>query len=234
MKTIGIIGGMSWESTALYYKHINQGVKEKCGGLHSAKIILSSVNFADIETCQSNEDWEGAGKILNQCCKSLERAGADVILIATNTMHKIANQIMNGVDLPLIHIVDPTAKALAANGHKCVGLIGTKFTMQEPFYKERMKKHHGIEVLVPNDSDQLSIHQIIYEELCLGNFSERSKNTFLEIVKNLHAEGASAIILGCTEIGLLLSQNQTKFPLFDTTLLHAESAVNFALKEVAH
>ncbi len=225
MKTIGIIGGMSWESSALYYKAINQGVSESLGGLHSASLILYSVDFAQIEKLQYAGDWDAAGRLLNQAAKSLQAAGADFLVIATNTMHKVADRVLDGIELPLLHIVDPTAEALLQAGHKRVGLLGTGFTMSDAFYKGRMQQKFGLDILVPDESDQALVHRIIYEELCLGKIEAASRELYLQVIDRLRARGAEAVILGCTEITLLIDQSHTTMPLFDTTALHAAAAV---------
>ena len=228
-QSIGIIGGMSWESTQLYYQAINEGIKQALGGLHSARIILNSLDFAAIEKLQHAGDWKGAGECMNQAAKSLERGGADFIVIATNTMHKVANETMQDVNLPLLHIVDPTAEALTLAGHKKVALLGTGFTMSDLFYKGRMSQHYDFEVLVPNANEQAIVHKIIYEELCLGNIRSESRKAYLDIVNSLAEQGCDAVILGCTEITLLIDQSHTDIPLFDTTAIHAQAAVAKAL-----
>jgi len=228
-KSIGIIGGMSWESSLLYYKAINEGIKQSLGGLHSARIILNSVDFATIESLQHKGDWHAAGKLMNEAALSLQRAGADIILIATNTMHKVATETMDGVNLPLLHIVDPTAEAIIRRGYSKIGLLGTGFTMSDEFYKGRMHSKFGLDVLTPNADDQATIHRIIYEELCLGKISSFSRAEYLAVMEKLVDNGAEAIILGCTEITLLVAQTDTPLPLFDTTALHAQAAVTLAL-----
>ena len=230
MKTIGIIGGMSWESTVLYYQWINRGVRREMGGLHSAKLLLSSVDFAEIESLQQSADWEGAGEILNLSARQLQRAGASFLIIATNTMHKVAPQTMKGVDLPLLHIVDPTATAIQAAGLSRIGLLGTGFTMSDAFYKGRMQEVHGVEVIVPSVADQTIVHRIIYEELCLGMIKPASRRQYLDVIQELQNKGAEGVILGCTEITLLVSQEDTDVRLFDTTAIHAEAAVAQALE----
>lgn len=229
MKTTGIIGGMSWESTVLYYQLINTGIKRELGGLHSARLLINSVDFAEIETLQHKGDWDAAGAILNAAARSLQDGGAEQLLIATNTMHKVVDQVMQGIDLPLIHIVDPTADAIRAQGFKSVGLLGTGFTMSDSFYKGRMEQQHGISIIVPEESDQAIVHRIIYEELCLGEIKESSLADYIKVIDKLSARGAEAVILGCTEITLLVQQNHTELPLLDTTALHAEAAVQAAL-----
>jgi aspartate racemase len=233
-KSIGIIGGMSWESSSLYYKAINESVKQSLGGLHSARIILNSLDFAAIESLQHKGDWTAAGKLMNEAALSLQSAGADFLLIATNTMHKVADDTMTGVDLPLLHIVDPTAEAIIKKGHQKIGLLGTGFTMSDEFYKGRMQSKHRLEVLTPNQNDQALIHRIIYEELCLGHVNASSRSEYIEVIEKLAAEGAEAVILGCTEITLLVDQSHTPIPLFDTTALHAAAAAVLALSGEKH
>jgi aspartate racemase len=230
MKTIGLIGGMSWESTLSYYKAINKGIKDKLGGFHSAKICLYSVDFAEIETLQQQGDWDKMAKILSSAAKSVEAGGADCVLICTNTMHKVAPQLAQSVSLPLLHIADATAEKLVADGIKKVGLLGTKFTMEQDFYKGRLTDKFDLDVIVPTPDQQNIIHDIIYSELCLGKITEPSKQNYLKIIKELHKEGAEAIILGCTEIALLVKQSDTPIPLYDTADIHADYAVEFALK----
>lgn len=231
MKTLGIIGGMSWESTVLYYQLINRGIKRELGGLHSAKLLIYSVDFAEIEALQHAGDWDGAGEILNNVAKSLQAAGADLLLIATNTMHKVSAQTLAGIDLPLLHIVDPTAAAISEAGFDKVGLLGTGFTMADDFYKGRMQQQHGINVLVPNEADQSVVHRVIYDELCVGEIKDNSLSAYLEIIERLVEQGAQAVILGCTEITLLVKQQHTAVLLFDTTALHAEAAVTALLED---
>jgi len=229
-KSIGIIGGMSWESTLLYYRAINQGIKTELGGLHSARIILNSLDFAEIEAFQHSGDWASAARLMNTAAKSLELAGADFLLIATNTMHKVASETLLGVTIPLLHIVDPTATAIKAAGWRNIGLLGTGFTMSDNFYKGRMQEQHGLNVIVPSENDQNDVHRIIYEELCLGIVRPDSRETYINIVQSLSDQGAEAVILGCTEITLLLQQHHTHVPLFDTTDIHAKAAYLEALK----
>lgn len=231
MKTLGIIGGMSWESTVLYYQLINRGIKRELGGLHSAQLVIYSVDFAEIEALQHAGEWDAAGQALNDVAKSLQSAGADLLLIATNTMHKVSEQTLDGIDLPLVHIVDPTAAAIREAGFGKVGLLGTGFTMVDDFYKGRMQQQHGIEVLVPNEADQSLVHRVIYDELCLGEIKEASLSAYLEIIDRLIDQGAEAVILGCTEITLLVKQHHTAVRLFDTTALHAQAAVTALLQE---
>ena len=229
MKIIGLIGGMSWESSATYYQIINQTIKEELGGLHSAKSILYSVDFQEIEHYQANGDWEKSAQVLSNGAISLEKAGADFILICTNTMHKVAPQIQSKIQIPILHIADLTAEELLKKSIKKVALLGTKYTMEQNFYKNRLTEK-GIEVIIPDDDDRAVVNQTIYDELCLGIISPSSKKKFIEIIMKLSTQGAEGIILGCTEIGLLVQQQDTKVPLFDTTLIHAKSAALYALK----
>ena len=229
MKTIGIIGGMSWESSALYYQNINKMTKQKLGGLHSAKIILSSVNFAEIERLQHLGNWTQLGEILTAEAKRLEQAQADFILIATNTMHKVADIVQNAIQIPLLHIADATAQELVKQKHKKVGFIGTRYSMEEDFYIKRLEEQYGLEVITPQKQDRDEIHRIIYDELCLGNIRPESREIYIDIVNRLQASGAEAVIEGCTEITLLLQQEHVSVPLFDTTYIHAKAAVDKAL-----
>jgi len=229
MKTIGLLGGMSWESTVDYYRSINEGVKNALGGLHSAKIVLVSVDFDPIEKLQHEGDWEGTAKILSEAALSVQSAGADFLVICTNTMHKVVPQIENMIDIPLLHIADATAEALMRNGIEKVGLLGTAFTMEQDFYKGRLSQKYGINVLVPNEKDRAIVHKIIYRELCLGKVKTDSKAEYLRIIDSLADTGAEAVILGCTEIGMLVNQSDTKVKLFDTTAIHAEKAVEYAI-----
>ena len=227
MKTVGLLGGMSWESSLFYYKAINEGVKAKLGGLHSAKIAMVSVDFEEIEKLQHAGDWQKLGEILAKEASNIERAGADFLLICTNTMHKVAPQVQNAIDIPLIHIADATAKALIKDGIKKVGLLGTAFTMEQDFYKSRLQEH-GLEVLIPNEQERELVHNIIYNELCLGECKVASKEAYLKIINNLAKDGAEGVILGCTEIGMLVNSSDTEIKLYDTTYIHAQSAVDFA------
>lgn len=229
MKTIGLIGGMSWESTVPYYRLINETIKERLGGLHSAKVILYSVDFHEVEQLQRAGDWETAGVLLANAARSLEAAGADFLVLCTNTMHKVAPSIETAVAIPLFHIADPTATEVKRAGHATVGLLGTRFTMEEPFYRDRLRERHGLRVIVPNAEERDSIHRIIYDELCLGVVLPESRREFQRVIAGLASQGAEAIILGCTEISLLVSQQDTKFPLFDTTAIHARAAAEAAL-----
>lgn len=230
MKTIGLLGGMSWESTALYYKKINEEIKEQLGGLHSAKVVLYSVDFEEIEKLQHQGKWDETAKILSDAAKNLQNASADFIVICTNTMHKVAPIIQENINIPILHIANATGKKLQEEGIKKVGLLGTAFTMKQEFYKDTISNNFDIEVIVPNEEDINIIHKIIYEELCLGIIKEESKKQYLRIIKTLHNQGAQGIILGCTEIGMLINQNDTDIKLFDTTYIHAIEAVNEALK----
>jgi aspartate racemase len=229
MKTIGLLGGMSWESTVDYYRAINEGVKNTLGGLHSAKIVMYSVDFAPLEKLQHEDNWEDVAKILSEAAKSVQSAGADFLLICTNTMHKVAPQIQNAIDIPLLHIADATAEVLVDKGIKTVGLLGTAFTMEQDFYRGRLSDKYGINVLVPNKDDRRIIHKIIYQELCLGKIKTDSKSEYLRIIDKLDNQGAEAVILGCTEIGMLIHQDDTKVKLFDTMAIHAEKAVKYAI-----
>lgn len=229
MKIIGLIGGMSWESTVHYYRQINQAVKDRLGGLHSAKIILYSVDFHDIEQLQRAGDWQAAGQALAAAARSLETAGCDFLVLCTNTMHKVAAHIEAAASIPLLHIADPTATAIKRAGHTTVGLLGTRFTMEETFYRARLTERHGLKVLVPNAADRHVIHRIIYEQLCLGIVLPESRTADCRIMDRVASQGAQAIILGCTEISLLVGPQDTGIPLFDTTLIHARAAAQQAL-----
>lgn len=229
MKTIGMLGGMSWESTTSYYQAINEGIKASLGGLHSAKICLHSVDFAEIESLQHLGDWEGTADILSKAARSVQAGGADFLIICTNTMHKVAPQIEHHLSIPILHIADATAEQLKRDGITRVGLLGTRFTMEQDFYKGRLTANFGIEVLVPNESERTIIHDVIYHELCLGKVLDGSKVEYLRIIDKLYAQGAEAVILGCTEIALLVQQADTSVPLYDTTAIHAAAAVELAL-----
>jgi aspartate racemase len=229
MKTIGLIGGMSWESTATYYQVINETVKERLGGFHSAKCILYSVDFAEIEEYQERGDWEKSGEVLAAAALSLEKAGADFVLICTNTMHKVAPRVQAGISIPLIHIADATADELIAHGISKAALLGTKYTMTEDFYISKLTKR-GIEVLVPEEKDIELLNSVIIQELCLGIVSERSRQELKRLVQDLSEKGAQAAVLGCTELGLLLKQEDTRVPLFDTALIHAARAAELSME----
>lgn len=229
MKTIGLLGGMSWESTVGYYRAINEGVKEQLGGLHSAKIAMVSVDFEPIEKLQHAGDWDGTARILVDAAKNVQSAGAGFLLICTNTMHKVAPFIEEALEIPLLHIADATAEELLAKGIKRVGLLGTGFTMEQDFYKGRLSEKFGLEVVVPNQADRDIVHRVIYEELCLGKIEPDSKAEYLRIIDALAEQGAEAVILGCTEIGMLVQQQDTLVPLVDTTMIHAQKAVEHAM-----
>lgn len=231
MKTIGMLGGMSWESTASYYKAINEGVKFELGGLHSAKICLYSVDFDEIEKLQHEGKWNETALILANAAKSVEAGGADFLLICTNTMHKVAPEIEAEISIPILHIADATANKLVADGVKKVGLLGTRFTMEQDFYKSRLVDKFGIDVIVPNSNDQTVVHNIIYDELCRGIINPESREQYLRIVNDLYEQGAEAVILGCTEIALLIQQEHTRVPLYDTTEIHAAEAVKLAISD---
>jgi len=228
LKTIGLLGGMSWESTVVYYQTINRAIKEQLGGLHSAKCLMYSVDFYEIEQCQAQGNWAKSAKILADAAKRLELAGADCIVICTNTMHKIADDIAKAISIPILHIADMTANELKLNNIDKVALLGTKYTMEQDFYKARLIEQ-GIDVIVPNADDRLMINDTIYQELCLGIISEESKAKFLHVIDSLAEVGAQGVILGCTEIGLLVQQCDTPVKLFDTTLIHAEKAALFSI-----
>ena len=229
LKTIGLMGGMSWESTVTYYKIINETVKEKLGGLHSAKCILYSVDFQEIEECQANGNWEKSGEILGEAANNLEKAGADFIVICTNTMHKVVNQIKEKISIPILHIAEMTAEKILEKGLKNIALLGTKYTMEQDFYKSKLIEK-GINVIIPDKNDIEIINKVIYDELCLGTINSNSKKKFLEIVDKLRNKGAEGIILGCTEIGLLIKNEDTDVPLFDTAIIHAEQAAIYSIK----
>lgn len=228
MKTIGLIGGMSWESTVPYYRLINEAVRERLGGYHSARIVLHSVDFSDIEAMQEATEWEKAGEYLARIARSLESAGADVLVLCTNTMHKVAPAIEAAVGIPFIHIADPTAAALSAAGVTRVGLLGTRFTMEEAFYRDRLTSH-GIDSVVPDGRDRDVVHRVIYDELVKGVVSSASRERYREIIERLVRSGARAVILGCTEIGMLVGAEDSPVPLFDTTVLHARAAAEWAM-----
>lgn len=229
MKTIGLIGGMSWESTIPYYRHINEAIKARLGGLHSAKIILYSVDFHEIEQLQRVGDWDAAGTAMADAAQALEAAGADFLVLCTNTMHKVAERIEAAVTIPLLHIADPTALEINRAGYTTVGLLGTQFTMAQAFYRNRLSERHGLSVIVPPQEDRDAIHQIIYEELCLGVVTDDARAVFRRVMAKFAEQGAQAIILGCTEISLLVNQQDAELPLFDTTAIHASAAAEAAL-----
>jgi len=230
LKIIGLIGGMSWESTVPYYRQVNETVKRQLGGLHSAKVVLVSVDFHEVERLQHAGDWDAAGVLLADAARALQAAGADFVVLCTNTMHKVAPAIEAAVTIPLFHIADPTAEEIKRAGHTKIGLLGTRFTMEQAFYKDRLRERHGLEVLVPDEADRDIVHRIIYEELCLGSIVDASRDEYRRIIAALVAQGAQAIILGCTEISLLVAQQDAAVPLFDTTAIHATKAAEWALK----
>ncbi len=231
MKTIGMNGGMSWESTASYYKAVNEGVKAALGGLHSAKVCLYSVNFEQIEKLQRQGRWDEAGTILAQAAQSVEAGGADFVMICTNTMHKVLPQVEAAIHIPVLHIADATAKKLVEDSITKVGLLGTAFTMEQEFYKQRIMDKFAIDVIVPNDEEREVIHRVIYDELCQGQILAESREKYITIIDNLRRDGAQAVILGCTEIALLVEQQHTQVPLYDTTQIHADQAVKLALEK---
>lgn len=229
MKTIGLLGGMSWESSAVYYQLINEKVKETLGGTHSAKSIMYSVEFNEMETLQHDGNWNKLTEIMIDAAQKVEKAGADFLIICTNTMHKTVPEIKEKISIPILHIADATAEKIKEQGIKKIGLLGTNFTMTQDFYKGRLEKEHGLEVLTPNETDRKTIHNIIYKELILGNIKEESRKKYQIIIKKLQSQGAEGVILGCTEIPLLIKQKDSPIPVFDTTRIHAEKAVEFAL-----
>ncbi|ATY79969.1 aspartate racemase [Aeromonas veronii] len=229
MKCIGLLGGMSWESTVSYYQALNRGVRTQLGGLHSARVLLNSVDFAAIERLQHAGDWPATARLLAAEARKLQDGGADFLLIGTNTMHKVAPEIEAAIDIPLLHIADATATKLRADGITRVGLLGTRFTMEQDFYKGRLQERFGLAVLVPDEAGRERVHRIIYDELCLGEIRESSRAEYLAIIEGLAAAGAEAVILGCTEIALLVGDARAAVPLYDTTAIHAEAAVALAL-----
>ncbi|MEA5049511.1 MAG: aspartate/glutamate racemase family protein [Eubacteriales bacterium] len=228
MKTVGLIGGMSWESTIPYYQILNEAVKKQLGGLHSAKILLYSVDFYEIEACMSRGDWDAAARLLGDVAERLEHAGADLILICTNTLHKVAPQVQQRIHVPLVHIAEAAADALLEKNIRKVALLGTKYTMTQEFYRDVLQKR-GIEVLIPEGEDIDLVNRVIFEELCLGIVNDSSKREYLRIIRTMEKRGASALLLGCTELGLILSQNDVTLPLFDTTVIHAKKASDLSL-----
>ena len=229
MKTIGLIGGMSWESTIPYYRLINEGVKQRLGGLHSASLLLHSVDFHEIEACQSSGEWDKAGEILADAALGLERAGAQGILLCTNTMHKVASHIEARCSLPFLHIADATGRAIRASGMSRVALLGTRYTMEQDFYRGRLQQEFGITTLIPEQDARQKINQIIFDELCLGEFSDASRDYYLSVIETLARQGAEGVIFGCTEIGLLVPAELSPLPVFDTAAIHAADAVEFML-----
>ncbi len=233
MKTIGLIGGMSWESTVPYYRVINEAVKERLGGLHSAKIVLYSVDFHEIEYLQRSGNWTEAGRVLAQAAVALQAAGAEFLVLCTNTMHKVADAIEKVVAIPLLHIADATAEAIQCRSLATVGLLGTRFTMEENFYTDRLKERHGINVIVPDTADREFVHRVIYDELCLGKVCDTSRTEYRRIMQRLVDRGAQGVILGCTELSLLVGSGDVPAPVFDTVSIHAHSAVERALQDPA-
>jgi aspartate racemase len=229
MKTIGLLGGMSWESTADYYRMINVGIKQKLGGLHSAKIAMYSVDFAPIEKLQQEGNWEGTSEILIDAARAVEAAGADFLLVCTNTMHKVAPYIERAIKIPLLHIADATAEVLLDKEIRKVGLLGTAFTMEQDFYRGRLASKFGLDVLIPSQKDRQIVHDVIYRELCMGILNQDSKDQYLRIIDQLVENGAEAVILGCTEIGMLVKEAHTPIRLVNTTAIHAEKAVEYAI-----
>ncbi|WP_137937125.1 aspartate/glutamate racemase family protein [Chitinivorax sp. B] len=229
MRTIGVIGGMSWESTQSYYRLLNESIKNRLGGLHSAKVLISSLDFAEIEAMQHDGHWHQAGVKLAHEARRLEVAGAECILLATNTMHKVADQIEHVLTVPFIHIADATAQAIKRKGIHKVGLLGTKYTMEQEFYAGRLSMQHGLDVILPTVEDRELVHHVIYQELCQGRLDAVSRRHYVEIIYELMRQGAQGVILGCTEIGMLITQGDSPLPLFDTAILHVEAAVDFAL-----
>lgn len=229
MKTIGLIGGMSWESSAEYYRIVNQGVRERRGPTASAQCVLWSFDFAEIEALQHAGEWEALGERMGEAGLALRRAGADFLVICTNTMHRMAHAVEAAAGIPLLHIADPTGAAIAARGFRTVGLLGTAFTMEQDFYRARLARRHGLEVLVPEAEDRALVHRVIYEELVAGRIEPASREAYCDVIARLVERGAEAVVLGCTEIGLLVGEADSPVPLFDTTVLHAEAAVEWAL-----
>ena len=231
MKTIGLVGGMSWESSLEYYRIINETIKEKLGGFHSAKCIMYSVDFEEIEKLQHKGKWDEATDLMIDAVRRVEKGGASFVVICTNTMHKMADDVQESIHIPLLHIADVTAEEIRNRGFRKVGLLGTRFTMEEDFYKGRLQEKHGLEVIIPDEEERHTIHNILYSELCMGEIKKISKEAFQRIIENLVAKGAEGVILGCTEIPLLVKQEDYEIPLFDTTSLHARAAVEYALQE---
>ena len=230
MRLLGLIGGMSWESTAIYYRLLNEIARERLGGLHSARLLLWSVDFAEVARLQHQGDWAAAGELLAEAAKRLEQAGAEALVLCTNTMHKLADELQAAVCIPLLHIADPTGAALAAAGSRRPALLATRFTMEQPFYAERLRARYGLEPMVPDEAGRAMVHGVIYEELCRGVVRVGSKARYLAQIARLHEAGADAVILGCTEVGMLIGQGDLDLPVFDTTRLHAEAAMEFALR----
>jgi len=230
VKTIGLIGGMSWESSIEYYRIINETTKAKLGGLHSARSVMLSVDFAEIEALQHQGNWPEAAQALTSAAQQVERGGADFVILCTNTMHKVADDIQTHLNIPLLHIADAMARKIKDRGLRKIGLLGTRFTMEEDFYKARLTSQYGLKVIVPESEQREVVHRVIYDELCLGDIRQSSKAQYVKIMNQLIAAGAEGIILGCTEIGLLVHDEDSSTPLFDTTLIHAVAAVEYALE----
>ncbi len=231
MKTIGLLGGMSWESTAEYYRIINEETQRRLGGVHSARCVVYSLDFAELERAQHAGDWQAATRLVLEGARALERAGAQLLLICSNTMHKVADAVEKAVQVPLLHIADATARAVRRKGLSRVGLLGTRFTMEEDFYRRRLEDVHGIRVLIPNAAERELVHGVIYRELVVGRIRDESREQFLQIIRSLVDRGAEGVVLGCTEIGLLVKQQDAPVPLFDTTEIHALWAVDMALEQ---
>ena len=231
MKTIGMIGGMSWESSVEYYKLVNEGIHHVLGGVHSAKCVMVSVDFAEIEVLQTQARWEEATQMMVEAARQVEAAGADFLVICTNTMHMMADEVQAAIHIPLLHIADVAGREVVKRGIRTVGLLGTRFTMQGDFYRGRLAEKFGLKVIIPSEEDQTVIHDVIYNELVTGKIVEKSRAAYLQIIEKMANQGAEGVILGCTEIGLLVKQSDCRLPIFDTTLLHAQAAVEFALSE---
>jgi len=231
VRTLGLLGGMSWESTAEYYRLLNRGVAERLGGLHSARVVMHSVDFAEVAAMQRAGQWRAAGALLGEAAAGLESVGAEAIVLATNTMHQVAGDIERAVGIPLIHIVDPTGEALTSHGVRRAGLLGTKYTMELPFWRERLRQRYDIDLVVPDESDRALVHRVIFDELCRGRIDAGSRAEFVAVTERLEVAGAEAMIFGCTEIGMLLRPDDVASPVFDTTALHTSAAVAFSLSE---
>ncbi|EAM5968481.1 aspartate/glutamate racemase [Salmonella enterica] len=229
MKTIGLLGGMSWESTIPYYKLINEGIKHQLGGLHSARLLLHSVDFHEIEECQRNGEWDKAGELLANAALGLQRAGAEAIMLCTNTMHKVSDVIESRCPLPFLHIADAVGKAIKSQSMNRVALLGTRYTMEQDFYRKRLEQKFSLETIVPEAEDRARINSVIFDELCLGECKPESRQYYLQVIGQLAEQGAQAVIFGCTEIGLLVPEEQSALPVFDTTAIHASEAVSFIL-----
>ena len=231
MRTLGLLGGMSWESTAEYYRLLNRGVADRLGGLHSARILMHSVDFAEVAAMQQAGDWAGAAALLGDAARGLQRIGASAIVLSTNTMHQVASEIERAISVPLLHIVDPTGEAMARHGVRRAGLLGTRYTMELPFWAQRLRERYGIDLVVPDEFDRALVHRVIFDELCRGRIDETSRAQYVGITERLREKGAEAVIFGCTEIGLLIKPDDVALPSFDTTALHAAAGVSFALAD---